>query len=546
MPALLLFVPALLLFVPAFPYAIALMDGVFALTFALFLCYSGSMRFYPTLLALAVLAAAHPALAAAKHHHPAAQSRLAEAQAQHRIRLAAKEKKSWREHLAKLRSLPHAERVAEKHHEKLWQRKHDAKVAQMQAASEQAKRERLHQEKLAERAARRHHARPNAAVIAEAAAAPLHTAGRGAAHARYLAALKAAHEENRARHEAAVTAAVRHEKTVHLAAQAKHLAALSQHLAALSRHAQNVLRHAQIAREWAARRQALHALHQAKLAAAGRARWAALHGGGSGSKSIRFWQTGAAGVPLKVISVDLNDPNVKVSAVMAARGNGTSEPFHQMISRTHPNVAVTGTFFSLDDLQPVGDIVIDGSLVHFGGMGTALCITPSNEATMVTCQWGRHHDWSPFDFVVACGPRLLHRGRVVLNPRAERFRDKHMLAPNSRIAVGITRGNTLFFVMTHDPISLGRLARVMQALGAADAMNLDAGTSTGFYYNGATLARPGRKLTNMIVVYGRRERYERELNQLVPAAYHRSAASRRLPLAAHFAAHSRTASLVRP
>ena len=281
------------------------------------------------------------------------------------------------------------------------------------------------------------------------------------------------------------------------------------------------------------------ARHNARVAA-GRAHWVALHGDGSGGKNIRFWQTGAAGVPVKVISVDLNDPNVKVSAVMAARGNGTSEPFRQMISRTNPNVAVTGTFFSLDDLQPVGDIVIDGSLVHFGGMGTALCITPSNQATMVTCQWGRHHDWSPFDFVVACGPRLLRHGQIVLNPRAERFRDKHMLAPNSRIAVGITRGNTLFFVMTHAPIYLGKLARVMQALGAEDAMNLDAGTSTGFYYNGATLAKPGRKLTNMIVVYGRRDRYEHALGQLVPAAYHHSASRRTA------STHTRTAALVRP
>jgi len=222
---------------------------------------------------------------------------------------------------------------------------------------------------------------------------------------------------------------------------------------------------------------------------------------------------------------------------MAARGNGTAEPFRQMIDRSRPNVAVTGTFFSLDDLQPVGDIVIDGTLVHFGGMGTALCITPANRATMVTCQWGRHHDWSPFDFVVACGPRLLHDGRVVLDARAERFRDQHMLAPNSRIAVGITRGNTLFFVMTHSPIYLGKLARVMQSLGAADAMNLDAGTSTGFYYNGATLARPGRKLTNMIVVYGRRDHYQHALGQLSPLAYHHHAASRPRP------AHFRTAAL---
>ena len=474
------------------------------------------MRFLPTFIALAVLAAAVPSDAAKHHHHSSAPSAEAQAQAEHRIRLAAKEKKAWREHLAKLHSLPHAERVAEKHHEKLWQRKHNEKVADMQAAAEHEKRVQL---RLAKLAHRHRHAELVAAVPKP---------HKVSVHARHPAALEEARRD-----------ALRERS--------------------LANHEENVAHRAKLAQDRIDRRREIAALHEAKFAAAlhahlagemarhnarvaaEHAHWVALHGDGSGGKNIRFWQTGAAGVPVKVISVDLNDPNVKVSAVMAARGNGTAEPFRQMISRANPNVAVTGTFFSLDDLQPVGDIVIDGSLVHFGGMGTALCITPSNQATMVTCQWGRHHDWSPFDFVVACGPRLLRHGQIVLDARAERFHDKHMLAPNSRIAVGITRGNTLFFVMTHAPIYLGRLARVMQALGASDAMNLDAGTSTGFYYNGATLAKPGRKLTNMIVVYGRRDRYEHALDQLVPAAYRRSA-SRHSPRGAH----TQTASLVRP
>ena len=447
-----------------------------------------------TLIATALL----PALASAKHHHPAKPSPLALAQANHRIRLAAKQKKAWREHLVKLHSLPHSERVAEKRHEKVWQRKHDAKVAHLQKAK---------RVQVTEAPPKRHHALKAAAVPKKL------IAKNSLVHARRLAALAAAHQRG-------ITA--RQENAAHRVkmAAAAYQARLANHQARLAA---------------SERVHALHALHQTKIAAAAHAkgtRWAALHGSTDSSgavRNIRFWETGAAGIPVKVISVDLNDPNVKVSAVMAARGNGTAEPFRQMISRANPNVAVTGTFFSLDDLQPVGDIVIDGSLVHFGGMGTALCITPSNHAAMVTCRWGRHHDWSSYDFVVACGPRLLHDGRVVLDARAEKFRDKHMLAPNSRIAVGITPGNTLFFVMTHSPISLGKLARVMQALGAADAMNLDAGTSTGFYYNGATLAKPGRKLTNMIVVYGRRDRYERALDQLVSPAYHR-AASRRTPV----------------
>ncbi len=454
------------------------------------------MRPLPTLFTLSAAAAflAAPGAASAKHTKHAPPSPKAQAKAGHLKRLAVLQQKAMSAHHAKLKSLPRAERQAQKRHDRLWQRKFGAKPVVVAKAKP---------------APRRH---PAAAVAARPVQKNIRKSAAG--HSRRVAVLQAAQ------------AAAARKDLVLRTAHARKIAAQS------NAHQRNVAQNA-------ARRQALAAFKQAKWqkqyrahlqnlkatqnarAAAARSHWVALHGDGSGGKSIRFWQTAAAGVPVKVISVDLNDTDVKVSAVMARHGSGTSEPFRQMIDRSRPNVAVTGTFFSLDNLQPVGDIVIDGSLVHFGGMGTALCITPDNQAEMVTCQWGRHHDWSPYDFVVACGPRLLQRGRVVLNPGAERFRDAHMLSPNSRIAVGITRGNTLFFVMTHQPIYLGKLARVMQALGAKEAMNLDAGTSTGFYYNGATLAKPGRKLTNMIVVYGRRARYERALDQLVPASYHR-------------------------
>jgi len=394
---------------------------------------------------------------------------------------------------------------------------------------------------------------------------PTKVAKQATAHAKKMAAQAAAQDRKAAQARDAQAARVAKAQAARQAIAAKHQQALARqnaaHQAALARQraiaqakaAAYQARVVQQQQAYAARLRARQRLlaqkalnHQARIAkqqsahnarlAEQRAHWVALHGDGSGGRSIKFWQTVAAGVPVKVITVDLNDDNVKVSAVMSLRGNGTSEPFRQMIERANPNVAVTGTFFSLDNLHPVGDIVIDGSLVHFGGMGTALCVTPGNQANMVTVEWGRHHDWSPYDFVVACGPRLLRRRRVVLDPRAERFRDRHMLAPNSRIAVGITGGNKLVFAMTKKPIYLGRLAKVMQALGTSEAMNLDAGTSTGFYFNGTTLAKPGRKLTNMIVVYGRKDRYERALDQLVPSSYRRNDRT----------AHRQFSQLVRP
>lgn len=468
------------------------------------------MRTLPLLFALTAAAAflAAPGAASAKHtKHPSPEARVkAKAKAGHLKRLAVLQQKAMSAHHAKLKSLPRAERRAEKRHDRLWQRKFAVRPEVVAKAKP---------------APHRHHR-------ADVAAAPVRPAKRSiqksaAGHAQRVASLQAA--------QAAAARKDLARRTTHAHKMAASADAHQRNVAqnAARRQALGAWKQARWQKQYRAHLQNLKATQNARAAAA-RSHWVALHGDGSGGKSIRFWQTAAAGVPVKVISVDLNDPDVKVSAVMARHGSGTSEPFRQMIERSQPNVAVTGTFFSLDNLQPVGDIVIDGSLIHFGGMGTALCITPDNQAEMVTCQWGRHHDWSPYDFVVACGPRLLKRGQIVLNPHAERFRDAHMLSPNSRIAVGITRGNTLFFVMTHQPIYLGKLARVMQALGAKEAMNLDAGTSTGFYYNGATLAKPGRKLTNMIVVYGRRSRYERALDQLVPAAYHKRL-TQRLPQA---------------
>lgn len=505
-------------------------------------------------LSLCLLPALCSAGEASARHHTASHSPKAHANAAHLARLAAQEKAAWREHLAKVRALPRAERRVvkreDKHFKRLAEKQHLARLAQQNAHAARLAKSQAHSARLAKlgKSKNAHFAKlaaHNAKVQHLALAAAHHRALTAIAHhpARLsktasahqahlaLAALHAAHVRA---HQAVALASVR----AHLAVASAHDIRLAQiqakHLQHLRAHQQAIAQRALTHQTHLARAQSLHAAH----AAAQRARQVALHGDNSGGRSIHFWQTVAAGVPVKVITVDLNDQDVKVSAVMARRGSGTAEPFRQMIERANPNVAVTGTFFSLDNLQPVGDIVIDGSLVHFGGMGTALCITSANRADMVTTEWGRHHDWTGYDFVCACGPRLLRGGQVVLDPRAERFRDRHMLAPNSRIAVGITPGNKIVFAMTHEPIYLGRLAKVMRAIGTTEAMNLDAGTSTGFYYNGATLARPGRQLTNMIVVYGQKQRYQRALGQLVPAAYRRSTL--------HASAHRQISALVRP
>lgn len=236
----------------------------------------------------------------------------------------------------------------------------------------------------------------------------------------------------------------------------------------------------------------------------------------SRAESISYYGIVAAGVPMKVISVNLNDPNVKISGGFTKFGAGHSEPFQQMVRRADPTIAITGTFFCNYSLKPIGDIVIDGQLAHFGGLGTALCVTDNNEVSFIKPKRDTHQDWSQYDFVLCSGPRLVTDGVAYVEPWSEGFRDKHMLNRNGRIAVGLTGDNRLLFVVTRKPVYLSKLARAMREIGVKNAINLDGGSSMGLYYKGKLVIRPSRWLTNLVVVYADRSRYEQRKEQLLP------------------------------
>lgn len=235
------------------------------------------------------------------------------------------------------------------------------------------------------------------------------------------------------------------------------------------------------------------------------------------SQSIQYYCTKSAGVPLKVIAINLNDPHIKITGQLAKAGVGHAESFGKMVQRVQPTIAITGTFFSVSSLVPIGDIVIDGQLAHFGGMGTAMCITDSNDVQFIQPPRYIHQDWSKFDFVLCSGPRLITEGSTYVNPAAEGFRDKHMLNANGRIAVGITKDNKMLIVATRKPIYLSKLAKAMRGLGMVNAINLDGGSSVGMHVRGKTVIRPGRALTNLLLVYDNRETYEERKKDLAPA-----------------------------
>jgi hypothetical protein len=232
-------------------------------------------------------------------------------------------------------------------------------------------------------------------------------------------------------------------------------------------------------------------------------------------RSVEVAYRKVMGIPVRVIMADLNNPEVRVG-VVTVRRLGTTEPIGDLLARARPTAAITGTYFGTRSKLPIGDIVIEGERVHFGGQGTALCITYDNRVRFVRPPRHRQVSWSEYRLVLGAGPRLIQKGKIALYPPGEGFRDPRVYAAVPRTAVGITRHNKLLMVVVTHPVRLRTLAKIMQQLGATDAIALDGGSSVSFYYRHTLMVAPGRRLTNLLVVYEKSRDYEVALPRLKP------------------------------
>jgi hypothetical protein len=223
-----------------------------------------------------------------------------------------------------------------------------------------------------------------------------------------------------------------------------------------------------------------------------------------------FYRKGIVlGVGVNIIEADLADDDVRVAAMVATGGIGRAESFGQMVRRAQPAAAITGTFFGVRNRIPTGDLVINGQSVFRGFIGTAVAITEGNIVTFIPTPYkGEAIDWSLYDTVIRGGPRLVEKGAVAVAAREEGFRTVAISRRRTRTAVGLTRDNHLQFVAVRQSITLWELAKVMRAIGAYHAVALDGGTSTALYFAGKFVASPGRGLTNVLLIYHRRSRYE--------------------------------------
>ncbi|MDH7601097.1 MAG: phosphodiester glycosidase family protein [Armatimonadota bacterium] len=235
----------------------------------------------------------------------------------------------------------------------------------------------------------------------------------------------------------------------------------------------------------------------------------------SQTPSIAYERVRYRHIAAHVVTVNLQDPNVKVSVALAAGGTGSAETFKSMIARTRPYAAITGTFFDTKSLKPTGDIALFGTLVYSGVIGSALTIDQNNNAKIIPLKTGRQTGWQGCETVLCAGPTLVSNGKIAIALKHEGFR-RSLLVSTRRTAVGITDAGKLLLVCINRRASLYDLAKLLIQLKTKDAVLLDGGSSTALYYQGRYLAVPGRTLTNCLVVYSSLEAYNAAKNVLAP------------------------------
>ena len=141
-------------------------------------------------------------------------------------------------------------------------------------------------------------------------------------------------------------------------------------------------------------------------------------------------------------------------------------------------------------------IPTDGYLLTLRNNQSALrYFEPGMEAGLIS--YSQPPVFDQYPNVVGGGPLLIRDRQVVLNPQLEGFSKNFIEGAAPRTAVGKTADGKWLIVTIHDRVggrgpTLTETARIMQQLGAVDALNLDGGSSSSLYLGGQLLNRDPR------------------------------------------------------
>ncbi|MFM7364472.1 MAG: phosphodiester glycosidase family protein [Cuspidothrix sp.] len=232
------------------------------------------------------------------------------------------------------------------------------------------------------------------------------------------------------------------------------------------------------------------------------------------AQPVQIGKSQINGIPFYQTIVDLKDPKTFITIGLAKNANFANtiqktsgdEEFNKLVARYKATVVANGTFFAKNAQKTVmGNMIAGGKFLKYSpweNFGTTLGLRVANKPEMITARVEGKPEWDKHWFSITCGPRLLRKGEVWLNPSIEGFKDPHVLGSGARTAIGFTQdGTKLVLVNFEINLSLQQEAEAMKAIGCYEAMNLDGGASRALASKNTILVPPGRSLTNVIVIY---------------------------------------------
>ncbi|WP_270168938.1 phosphodiester glycosidase family protein [Paenibacillus sp. SYP-B4298] len=220
------------------------------------------------------------------------------------------------------------------------------------------------------------------------------------------------------------------------------------------------------------------------------------------TSQVRSFKVGSKSFSVRVMTVNLMHPKVQLDVALAHDTIGKVEELSSMAKRSNAKLAINGTFFDAytkDSYKtPYGWIIQGGKIKKdsSGDRKTVFAYDKNNLTELIAgVEFPDRYQQGGIEGALQVGPRLVVNGKVQLNVEAEGFRDPKILTGGgARSALGITSNHELLLV-TSGGATIPQMAEIMKQAGAYQAMNLDGGASSGLYYNGSYLTKPGRELS---------------------------------------------------
>ncbi len=218
--------------------------------------------------------------------------------------------------------------------------------------------------------------------------------------------------------------------------------------------------------------------------------------------------TPKAAAPISYEKVKIGKATYHVITANMKSGKVVAETVHwpkltsvwNLIGKSKPSAAITGTFFSYSAQKPVADVLVDGELQSMGALGTAIGVDWYGKVSIFDIPKNTKPDWSLYRFGMRGTVRVVDNGKVQPNPRAQKFRDSRIWGKAARTGIGVTKAGKLLMVATTSQVTLSELGKAMQQRGAKNAVSLDGGGSTCLYFKGSLVVPTSRHLNNMFVV----------------------------------------------